>query len=142
MSPSRAKACHASSPSWLSESSLRSRSQWLGRRRRSQPACFCCLTQMSLRMERLGKAHEIERPHVNDTSPRAIDVCYEEERDRHNQRHDQEHHKLGASAANAITDKKVATEGDDQHQKPCRWRDAVPPCGLCVSLRIQHIVHP
>src|SRR5258708_38297783 len=41
-----------------------------------------------------------------------------------------------------IADQKVADYRDCRHQTPRRGRDAVPPGGLSVSLRVQDIVHP
>ena len=41
----------------------------------------------------------------------------------------------------AETDHEVGADGDQEHHEPGSERDAVPPGGLGVSLRIQDIVH-
>ena len=72
---------------------------------------------------------------------RAVDVGDQEERDRDHQRQDPDEIGLRLERLRAEADESAAHEGDRRHQPPGRARNAVPPGGLGVSLRIQDVVH-
>ena len=85
---------------------------------------------------------EVLRVHSNEAAPWGVDLGYENERDRHEQRQNEKFPGLLFDGApRTIAEQKIAADGDRQHQPPGRPRDAVPPGRLRVRLRVQHIVH-
>ena len=92
-------------------------------------------------MQRCGQTQQIKRTYANDAAARAVDVRNEEEREPHDKWQHQEQAGFHLGVMRAVTDQQVAPDGDPRHQAPCRERNPVPPRGLRVSLRIQHIVH-
>src|ERR1035441_605686 len=87
--------------------------------------------------QRLGQAYEVLRNYVNEAAPRAVNVRYKKERDGDNQRQNEKQAGVCLSAPRTIADQQVAADGDRYHQTPRRRGNAVPPCRLGVSLRVQ-----
>src|SRR5208283_4299069 len=78
---------------------------------------------------------------MNKAATGAVDVRYQKERYGYNQRQHKQQGGLYSSATRSIPDQKVAADGDRYHQAPSRLWNAIPPCGLSVSLRVQNVVH-
>src|SRR5581483_1954379 len=85
------------------------------------------------------EGNEIVRRHANDAGTWIVDVGYKEERygDDHRQDEGQP-----AGSAFAIAEQEVAGDRCDHHQRPRPERYPIPPGGLSVALRVQHVIHP
>jgi hypothetical protein len=78
--------------------------------------------------------------HANDTSAWAINVSYEKERNRYNERQDRK--QQARLPMRTIANKQAAANGKSDHETPNPNWKAVPPRSLRVSLPVQDIVHP
>ena len=77
--------------------------------------------------------------HANDPSPWAVDVCDEQNRNGHDNRHDQKEERT--SSPLAVAEEHITRDCDKAHQSPRRRWYAIPPGSLCTTLRVEHIVH-
>jgi len=78
---------------------------------------------------------------VDEAAARAVDVGDEQEGDRQDKRQDEEKRALTLWVFEVVAEQDVAADGDERHQAPGGEGDAVPPGGLGVALRVEHIVH-
>ena len=77
--------------------------------------------------------------HANDPSPGAVNVCDEQNRNGHDNRHDQKEERT--SSPLAVAEEHITRHCDEAHQSPRRRWYAIPPGSLCTTLRVEHIVH-
>jgi L-2-hydroxyglutarate oxidase LhgO len=74
-----------------------------------------CLPALLLPGQGLVQAHEILRSYMNEAATRTVDVRYQKERDRYNQRQNKQQSGSCSRATHAIPDQQVAANGDRYH---------------------------
>ena len=89
----------------------------------------------------LEKTLKILRINMNESTPRAVDVGDEQECNGRDQRENQKQDASPFGVSGSVADQQIAADCDQSHQRPRGMGNSVPPGGLCVSLRVQHIVH-